>query len=187
MDIPVDLPQNVMPLSKLLKELKEAKSHEQAVSILKARDHQIVRGLFKLAIDVRIKFALPEGQPPYERNDMVTDDMKRIYSELGNIAQFVQGAGQFVNSLERERDFISLLERLSATEAALVCEMKDKIWAEKYNLDAYSIAEAWGPFIMFPESFQEVRKPSEADLKKTTAAAKKSPAKRKPAAKKIVE
>ena len=53
-------------LAEIVNEVKKAKSVGQKVKILQDNQLKELLGLFELAYDNRLKWQLPEGNPPYQ-------------------------------------------------------------------------------------------------------------------------
>lgn len=82
----------------------------------------VVRGCF----DERLKFALPEGKPPYTPNrpESTPSTLLKLHRQFGD---FVEGArNSQLGKLKTETRFIQLLESIHAEDALIVLAMKDK-------------------------------------------------------------
>jgi hypothetical protein len=73
-----------------------------------------------------IKWLLPEGEPPYKKNEIV-DQQHRLYSEARKMYLFVEGGNPNLNQLRREALFIEMLESLDPEDAKLLLAMKDGV------------------------------------------------------------
>lgn len=94
---------------------------EQGNTVPAVKD--VVRGCF----DERLKFALPEGQPPYTPNrpETVPSTLLVRHREFGD---FVEGTNRNkrLGKVRSETKFIQLLESIHAEDALIVLAMKDK-------------------------------------------------------------
>ena len=82
----------------------------------------VVRGCF----DERLKFALPDGRPPYTPNrpESTPSTLLKLHRQFGD---FVVGArNSQLGKLKTETRFIQLLESIHAEDALIVLAMKDK-------------------------------------------------------------
>jgi len=77
------------------------------------------------AFDPRIEWLLPEGVPPFKKNDLV--DLEGVlYSEARKLYLFVKGGNDNLKPLRREALFIEFIESLAPADADLLCAIKDK-------------------------------------------------------------
>lgn len=83
-----------------------------------------------------VKFLLPEGSPPYKKGPDGVNS-KLIYGQIRMINYLTNEYQGNLTPLKREQMYIQLLESVSAEEAALIEQMKDKklkITGLSYNL-----------------------------------------------------
>jgi hypothetical protein len=83
--------------------------------------HMILRGAF----DPTIKWALPEGIPPYKPNVLV-DQHHRLFTETRKLYLFVEGGSPNLKQLRRETLYVELLETVDPEDAKLLLSIKDK-------------------------------------------------------------
>lgn len=83
--------------------------------------HTALQGVF----DPRIKWLLPEGEPPYKPNDLV-DQQHVFFTECRKMYLFVEGGNNDLKPLRREALFVQMLEKLDPKDAKLLLAMKDK-------------------------------------------------------------
>ena len=81
----------VKGLGEIVKEVKEAKSVNEKIKILQANDSRELRGIFELAYDNRLKWALPEGTPPYKPLDKSFDNQGMLLQEMRRMYIFLEG------------------------------------------------------------------------------------------------
>ena len=112
-------------LGEIIKEVKEAKSVNEKIKILQANDSRELRGIFELAYDNRLKWALPEGNPPYKPLDKSFDNQGMLLSEMRRMYIFLEGKANMPQA-RREQSFVQLLEQLDPDDAALVIQAKDR-------------------------------------------------------------
>ena len=71
-----------------------------------------------------MKFALPEGRPPF--NPATQADIEgRLYMEMRRVYLFTEGGHPTLKQKRREELFIQLLESVSPDDAELLIGMKD--------------------------------------------------------------
>jgi len=71
-------------LGEIILEVKKEKSVASKIKILQQCDSRELRGIFELAYDNRIKWALPEGNPPYKPLDKSSKQKNRHCKEYNN-------------------------------------------------------------------------------------------------------
>jgi hypothetical protein len=98
---------------------------KKRVAILQANDSTVLRDVVKLAFDKVIKWAIPEGTPPYKEN-AVPGCQPNLYSGWRRMYLFFPGGGGEMPQLKREAFFIQFLESLDPADAKLICAVKDK-------------------------------------------------------------
>lgn len=118
---------NTKQFGEIFAELKEAKKEIIKVNILRENDSVQLRQFLRLLFDTRLKFALPEGVPPYKKSGARVDtSFTTLQMEWKRIYMFIEGGANQLKQAKRESLFISLLESLSDQEAELLCELKDR-------------------------------------------------------------
>lgn len=113
-------------ISEILEEVSKIKKKEERVAAL--RQHGDNRGLLQIlqyALDPRVKWLLPEGTPPFKKNEFL-DQESNLYSEIRRLYLFVEGGNSDLKPMKREMLFIGLLETVSPADALLLCAAKDK-------------------------------------------------------------
>jgi len=108
----------------LLKVSKLKKTQEK-VDNLAGNDTFALRTILQGVFDPTVKFALPEGEPPYRPNEIV-DQQHILHREADKIRYFVEGFYPNLNQSKREMMFVEFLERLDPDDAKLILAMKDK-------------------------------------------------------------
>lgn len=111
-------------LSSILQEAAEQKSKVDKINTLKRYDSPALRSIVAHIFDPRIKFMLPEGDPPYTPSQF--DTAGRLYVEIRKLYIWVQGVGPDMPAIKREKLFIDLLESVDPEDAKVLLSMKDK-------------------------------------------------------------
>lgn len=111
-------------LSNILQEAAEQKNKADKVNVLRKYDSPALRSVIAHIFDPRIKFVLPEGDPPY--NPSQFDTKTRLYSEIRKLYIWVEGVGPEMPRIKREKLFIDLLESVDPEDAKMLLSMKDK-------------------------------------------------------------
>jgi hypothetical protein len=113
-------------VSEILEKVSKLKKKEERIEELRKHgDNRAMLQILQYALDPRIKWLLPEGTPPYKKNEYL-DQESNLYSEVRRLYLFVEGGNPNLTPLKREMLFIGLLEMLAPADAALLCAAKDK-------------------------------------------------------------
>lgn len=112
-------------IDSVLKEVDAKKTKKEKIAHLQYhRQNKVMIRLLKYVFDPKIKFALPEGTPPYKPSDF--EDPSAIYREDRRLYLFVEGGNPNLNPLRREMLFIEVLETVHPDDAKLLLAVKDK-------------------------------------------------------------
>lgn len=110
----------------------------------------------ELMLHPDIEWDLPEGSPPYQpasgHIDQAPNNLFRVFKEL---SYFLKGGyGFIVDNQKRETHFVVTLESLSAQEASLLCQIKEKKLTSYPNVNLKNLVELYGEDWL-PEGFAE--------------------------------
>lgn len=139
----------VIGMAEFLDKVSKLKKRDEKINALKANDSFQLRSVLQGAYDPRIKWLLPEGQPPFKPNDL-PDQEPVFLREIKKLSYYVEGGAPVRNQAQREMMFIQLLENVAPADALLLCAMKDKKLPVK-GIDAQMVREAF-PDLLPPES-----------------------------------
>jgi hypothetical protein len=114
-----------LSLSEILKKASEFDKKQDRIDYLNKWDSAALRALFKYAYDEKVKFLLPEGEPPYKPNEL-PDQEGNLYSELRRLYLFIEGGNPNLKPMRREYLFVQLLETVNKEDAKLLIAVKDK-------------------------------------------------------------
>lgn len=126
-------------------QVNNAKDKPKKIEILKKHDTQAMRQLLKAAFDPKIEFALPDGTPPFIRNEAPagTEHTSLFYASK-KLWRFVKGADEATKQMTREKMFLGLLESLHEKDADVLIGIKDKKINNMYKgLTAAVVKEAF--------------------------------------------
>jgi len=112
-------------IAEILEKISKTEKKEEKLELLRKHDSSAIRTVLKYALDPEIKWALPEGTPPYKECQYL-DQENMLYSEARRLYLFVEGGNPNLNKFKREALFIGLLESLAPADAKLLCSAKDK-------------------------------------------------------------
>ena len=114
--------------------INNAKDKPAKIAILKQFDNQAMRQLLKAAFDPKIKFDLPEGNPPYIKNEAPAGtEHTSLASEAKKLYHFVVGGNNQINKLKKETMFIQMLEGLQEQDAEVLMAIKNKSLNNAYK------------------------------------------------------
>jgi len=107
--------------------INNAKDKPKKIEVLKKHDTNAMRMLLKAAFDPKIEFDLPEGTPPFIRNEAPagTEHTSLFYASK-KLWRFIKGADPETNRLAKEKMFLGLLESLHEKDADVLIGIKDK-------------------------------------------------------------
>lgn len=120
---------------------KIPKRVDRLAALQKERGNAALLTVLQGAFDPRIEWLLPEGVPPFKKNDL-PDLESVLYAEIRKIYLFVKGGNDNLKPLRRESLFIQLLESCAPADADLLCAIKDKKMPYK-GIDAKLVKEAF--------------------------------------------
>ena len=114
--------------------INNAKDKPQKIAVLKQFDNQAMRQLLKAAFDPKIKFDLPEGNPPYIKNAAPAGtEHTSLASEARKLYHFVVGGNNQITKLKKETMFIQMLEGLHGDDAEVLMAIKNKTLNNVYK------------------------------------------------------
>ena len=114
--------------------INNAKDKPQKIAVLKQFDNQAMRQLLNAAFDPKIKFDLPEGNPPYIKNEAPAGtEHTSLASEARKLYHFVVGGNNQITKLKKETMFIQMLEGLHGDDAEVLMAIKNKTLNNVYK------------------------------------------------------
>ena len=94
-------------LSEILTKVNNAKDKPKKIAVLRKNDSQPLRQVLKGAFDPKIKWDLPEGNPPYTENDAPAGtEHTTLYTEARRLYYFVEGADGNKLSKTKKRNYV---------------------------------------------------------------------------------
>jgi hypothetical protein len=112
-------------VAEFLEKVGKLKKREEKIAALQHNDSFVIRTILQGAFDPKIKWALPEGTPPYKPNELV-DQENVLIRECRRLVHFVEGGNPGLKQLRRETLFVEMLESVAPKDAILLCAIKDK-------------------------------------------------------------
>ena len=112
-------------IAEFLEKVGKLKRTQEKVDAIKANDSLPLRIILQSGYDPNVKWALPEGTPPYKPNDLV-DQEHILIKDCEKLRYFIAGFHDNLPSLKRETMFVEFLERIAPKDAEMLCLFKDK-------------------------------------------------------------
>ena len=148
----VKLPPNPF-IHEILELVSEQRSKAKRVEILKEYRDDSLTAVLIWNFDDRVQSAIPDGQVPYEPNDVpVGTDHTSLRREWKTLYHFIKGGNNTLSGLRRESMFIQLLEGLHPKEAGIICLVKDKELESEYPKVTIDVVKEAFPDIVWGEN-----------------------------------
>jgi len=112
----------------VLELVRQAKTKKEKVEILKTNSHPALRDILRIQFDADVISVLPEGAPPYEKDDAPAGHSSSSLFRLHKrFKYFFKGpVANQVKPIKRESLFIDALESMHPSESDLLIEVKDR-------------------------------------------------------------
>lgn len=124
--------------------ISSQRSKAKKIEVLKEHRCDALTSLLIWNFDDTVISMLPEGEVPYERNDVpVGTDHTSLRKEWKNLYHFVKGGNDSLSKTRRESMFIQILEGLHPDESDLLCLVKDKLLGTKYKITKEVVEQAY--------------------------------------------
>lgn len=153
----------------VFEEVEKQKTKQAKVNVLRNYDSQVLRGVLELNFIPQYKLLLPEGAPPFKRDDRTPDGYSEtnLYTEFRRMYIWLRPDAN-VSKMKREQLWIQMLEGLHWKEADLLNHMKDKNLTKLYPSVTYELVSEAFPGMLPP-------KPAEPEQKKVKGGISKVP------------
>lgn len=112
-------------ISFILKFTSRLPNEEEKIKCLRANDNSAIRTILKYCYDPNIKWALPEGEPPYTPCEYPHQETM-LYNEIRRLYLFLEGGNPNLSQLRREVLFLEILQEIDPEDAKLLLSIKDK-------------------------------------------------------------
>ena len=124
--------------------VSKQRSKAKKVEVLKEQRCDALTALLIWNFDDSVISLLPEGEVPYERNEVpVGTDHTSLRKEWKNLYHFVKGGNDSLSKTRRESMFIQMLEGLHPHEADILCLVKDKSLSSRFKITKEVVAQAY--------------------------------------------
>ena len=130
-------------LHEVLQKISNAKTKAEKINLLHQYNTPALRQILIANFDESIISMLPDGDVPYEKNDVPEDtEHTKLVHEYRKLYLFFKG-GANISQTRRETLFIQLLEGLHMGEAEVLCLMKDKKIGKRWKITKQCVEEAF--------------------------------------------
>jgi len=135
-----------LTVHEIFTKINNAKDKPKKIEVLKQYDNSAIRQLLKAAFDPKIQWDLPEGEPPYIKNEAPAGtEHTSLISESKKLYHFVVGGNNQINKLKKETMFVQMLEGLQEKDAEVLMAIKNKKLNTLYKgLTAQMVKETFG-------------------------------------------
>lgn len=132
-------------ISEILDKVSKAKTKQNKVALLKQYNSPALRMVIKSSFDPKIKWALPEGEVPFKRNEAPAGTEHSVLSyESRKLYHYIEGGNGDLSQRKRETMFVQMLEGLHESEADVLVAAKDGVLHQMYKgLSANVVKEAF--------------------------------------------
>jgi hypothetical protein len=132
-------------ISEILDKVSKAKTKQNKIALLKEHDSQALRMVIKASFDPKIKWALPDGEVPFKRNEAPAGTEHSVLAyESRKLYHYIRGGNGDLSQSKRETMFVQMLEGLHESEADVLVAAKDGVLHQMYKgLSANVVKEAF--------------------------------------------
>ena len=132
-------------IAEILIRISEINDEDERVAELrKANDrYPAIYKVLKHGFCRRIKWNLPPGTPPFEKQKKAMDLQGNLHSKIRNFEYFVQGNYPDMKPHQREKVFIGMLETCDPDDADLLIMVKDRKIRYNKRITPLLCRKAW--------------------------------------------
>lgn len=128
-----------LSIAQIIETASNIESVEDRVQYLRNNESEQLKYILELALVPGVKWDLPEGAPPYTPCELV-DLEGRLYAECRTLYLYLLGNAPNLNRVKREMLFIGLLESIDPKDAALLIQVKDKLFPSTLSIKIVNLA-----------------------------------------------
>ena len=155
-----------MQVFEILNEISDLQDDNLKVQLLKTKyyDHTPLHRILKMNFCKTIVPMLPEGTPPYNRNENADGPNQSSLWQFIRVFPVIVKSQQSVKmkSLQIENMFIEMLEAVDSKEADVICLAKDKNLETQYQVSCDVVTKAF-PMLNIKDTGKVVEEPSDED------------------------
>ena len=133
-------------IHEIFTQINNAKDKPKKIEVLKQNDTPAMRQLLKAAFDPKIQWDLPEGVPPYIKNEAPAGtEHTSLLSEARKLYHFIVGGNNTITKIKKETMFVQMLEGLQEKDAEVLIAIKEKNLNTTFKgLTSAVVKEAFG-------------------------------------------
>ena len=121
-------------ISEILDKVSKLKTKKEKIAWLKQNNSDGLRMVIKSSFDPELKWLLPEGDVPFNRNEAPEGtEHTDLHTEAKKLYHFIEGGNYDITQGKRENLFIQMLEGLQEGDADVLVAAKDKSLHRKYK------------------------------------------------------
>ena len=121
-------------ISEILDKVSKLKTKKEKVAWLKQNNSDGLRMVIKSSFDPKMKWLLPEGDVPFNRNDAPEGtEHTALHTEARKLYHFIEGGNFDITQNKRENLFIQILEGLQENDADVLVSAKEKSLHRKFK------------------------------------------------------
>lgn len=163
-------------ISEVFDRICHEKTYEDQLKTARTFQTETLKQVFECAFHPAVIWEIPAGRPPFTPTQW---GMSNLHFEVRRFSRFLRCSGMIGNVGAREKQFLDMLESLSAPEAEIVIMMKARRFSDKWSAITFKLAKA-----LYPQSFP-MEAPAESEIPfteepKTVSTEATTPLKRKP-------
>jgi hypothetical protein len=114
-------------ISHIVRDAAAAPDFNHKIGVLRNNDHPALRTYLKMALDKNLRWALPEGAPPYTSMEKPIDLEHVLYNELRRVYIFIEGGNPNLSDDKRQALFQTFLEAMHPDDAKFFVDVvKDR-------------------------------------------------------------
>lgn len=140
-------------IHEIFEKIDQTKGKGNKAGVLRQHNSQVLRDILYASF-TDIQWNLPQGTPPYEKDDApVGHTRSNILREAKNLKQFLVTNRKLTpeQRIRTETRFIKILESVHAKDAEILIWMKDKKLQGKFNGLTESLVRQAFPVLLPPE------------------------------------
>ena len=130
-------------ISEILQKAHNAKTKAEKIKILRDNESQALKSIFIINYDESIVSLLPDGAPPYEKNEAPAGTEHTVLEKEQRLLHHFFKGGSKTPNMKRETMLIQMLEGLHPDEAEVVVLAKDKKLGKRYKVTKAAVSEAF--------------------------------------------
>ena len=130
-------------ISEILQKAHNAKTKAEKIKILRDNESQALKSIFIINYDESIVSLLPDGAPPYEKNEAPAGTEHTVLEKEQRLLHHFFKGGSKIPNMKRETMLIQMLEGLHPDEAEVVVLAKDKKLGKRYKVTKAAVSEAY--------------------------------------------